>query len=176
MSDSLSIRSKKELEIDVNHLTKKIEEVLRYLLNQDETFSPKLVVQGYGENSRAEISTITANGEVFGFYEARYTDKGCYFFFERDPYWEVYSDKPVYQFSITEISRSFSDIALAVCVAFAISVAEILSVTEIIDRSGIWAIGRDEVSVDRLLSLALEERLPLDEAIKALYEKIPISL
>lgn len=174
MGDSLTIRTDHAIQIDLKQLTRRVEAVLRLLLNQDKSFLPEFKILKVGGSTAENTSALEVSDDIFSFYECKYLHGGPYFFFNMDPYWSLYSNKPIFQFCITEIKRDFSDISLAVCIAISISVAEIFSSPEIIDGYGVWVQGRDEVSVDKLLSLALKEQLPLMDALKLYYKKIPV--
>lgn len=173
MSDSLTVETSYPTAINVTDLAKRVGDNLRYLLHQDETFSPDFeVLRVKGDLEKA--STLVPCRDLYTLFEHRYLHRGSNFRYCENRDWRPYGDGPKFQFDIVEIKRDFDSMVMAVCLALAMSVADIFSVSEIIDGHGVWVKGRDEVSLQALRDLRIKEALPISEAVQELYKKLPL--
>jgi hypothetical protein len=176
MSDSLTVGIDQAVELDSHRLAQRVSAVLKVLLNQGDDFLPEFRVTRLSGDSFQSVSALIPGDGLYSFFEDKYLDRGIYFLYNLDPDWGLYSKAPVFQFSITNIKRNVDDMNMVFCLAIAISVAELSGVSKIIDWHGVWGVGANEIPIDRLLDLALNERLPLEQSFGVLYKKIPIRM
>jgi len=79
-----------------------------------------------------------------------------------------------HSFAIVEVPRQKNDLMLVLCVSMAIAVSRLLAPAIIQDDGGTLVIGRDEITAEELLAVAAKGGLPVGEAMKRFYDRLPI--
>lgn len=170
MSDSITVQTFFPTEICANELFDTANEIARFLLNQSSDFNLELE---FNEEFKKASSHIVPNSELYCIDEKKYLGYGIIFNYDLYPYWDEEGDVPFYHFTFMEIARRSNDILLVVCISLAVAVAKILSVKTLIEYNGVWAKNGESMNIDEVLSLGNEESLPIDEALRTFYKKLP---
>lgn len=170
MSDSLIVRATSPVELNVMRLKAEICEVARFILNQGDEFC--FDMEFLGRSGKCG-ELLLPDGDIYTINEKKELRYGVLFTYGLDENWEMYSKVPTYEFSIIEIARRNDDLMLVMCISTAIAVAKLMKVGSIFDYDGVWSDCGDEVSIDNLLGLAIDKKMPLHEAMICFYKKLP---
>jgi hypothetical protein len=168
MSDSLRIRFKNELEIDLFAAGKSASEILKKMLKQDDNFSVNI---SFFDMEGLPVSKIVPSGRVYSFLESNHANSGAIISFQEDEYWKEYSDEMVFEFCITEIPRAKNDILVLICLALILAVAIEYGAHELIDYSGLWSLKSDEVPVSDFIEMRNNEKMTLNLAVDEFFKK-----
>jgi hypothetical protein len=129
---------------------------------------------------------LVPDGTVRSFMERTY-GLGAYVIYGREEYCEYCGPRKLseaemaehrgahgFSFAIVEIPRQRDDLMLTLCVSMVIAVSRLLAPVVIRDGGGTLVTGRDEITAEELLAAAAEENLPVTQAMKSFYDRLPI--
>lgn len=169
MSVSMTVRTHKP-SIETQSLKQAINDSLRNLLFQADDFRPHIEI----ERELIPIgNTLIPDGKLFSVYEGTYLDYGLLCCYEKKCQQDKESKFIEYEFSVLEIPRNFDDMLFAFSVSICIGAAKYLGESYIIDIYGVLG-HSDNVAIEKVLSAALTERLPLSEALRVFYSRLPV--
>ncbi len=188
MSTSFAVISSTPIDVAVTALNAQINRAANELLRQrgELRFDTAFVGGPPLPDDASGHEVLVPDGVVRDFTERTY-GLGAHLIYGREEYCEDCGSRQLseasmaehrnahaFSFAIVEIPRQKDDLMLTLCASMVIEVSRLLAPAVIRDYGGTLVTGRDEITAEELLAAAAEQDLPVAEAMKSFYDRLPI--